>query len=319
MTKTVLVLNNPSSISILFTPLRAQVDEIWIERGASEKLDRGISQALRVLNIGHDLPIRNMDTKNLFSAGRKRLGKVVTYRRIAAEIDSICRHTGVTEIVCSTTSAFRLARVPRLHVVDHGAGDYLRTRRQTRAERLKYAWLYSGPALRTFSYYAFLPLSGRVHLPLERTLIHERVSRLEHPFAPGRVSVILLVYPLIPLDEQLHRLHLAMAGTPYEVYLKGHHFDPQQFPKRGKSDGDLPALRKLPESLDVLPAEFLIWGFDAELRLGAFESTALWNIGADVADRVIPLAQRDEILALPGPYGSGLASLESDLGYSPFR
>lgn len=318
MARTVLVLNNPSSISILFTALRARVDELWIERGASDKLDRGIGRALAALGIDRELPLRHVDTLNLFVAGRQRHGKVRRYRQIAAEIDGICRGAGVNEVICSTTSAFRLARVPRLHVVDHGAGDYLRTPARTRVERLKYAWLYSGPAWRAFRYYAFPPLSGRNHLPLECALIRERVSGLAHPFAPDRVSVILLVYPNIPLDDQLHRLHDAMAGTLHDVYLKGHHFDPQELSAGGRAGADRPAPRMLPESLAALPAEFLVWGFDLPLRLAAFESTALWNIGASAPNRVVPLAQRDEILALPGPYASGLAALETNLGYSPY-
>lgn len=318
MAKSVLVLNNPSSISILFSDLSARVDEVWIERGATEKLDRGIGRAMRVLGIDRELPICEKNTRNLFSAGRQSRGKVGSYRSIAAEIDDRCRSEGVTELICSSTSAFRLARVPRLHVVDHGTGDYLRDPTQTFLERLKYAWLYSGPAWRAFRYYAFLPLSGRIHLPLNADQIRDRIGGLNHPFARDHVSVILLIHPKRTLEDQLRRLHNTMGSTPYDVYLKGHHFDSRDISLEDQTNAGRPMPRILPAHLEVLPAEFLVWGFDAPLRLAAFESTALWNIGASAPDRIISLAQRSEIIALREPYTSGLATLEADLGYSPF-
>ena len=319
MAKSVLVVNNPASVLLLFTALLARADEIWIERGASDKLDRGLHRALTALRIDGARPVRNIDTTNLFVAGRQKGGKIRSYRQIAAEIDAICRAEGVTEVICSTTSAFRMARVPRLHVVDHGTGDYVRTRSQTLIERMKYAWLYSGPSLRRFRYYAFLPLTGRTHLPLDQAMIRERVAGLAHPFAPDRPSVVLLVYPTRSLDDQLRWLHEKMGTTPYDVYLKGHHFDPQALSPGTDAAGGRPVPRMLPDELDVLPAEVLIWGFGANVRLAAFESTALWNIGTSAPDRVIALASRDTILGLPGPYATGLAALEADLGYSPFR
>lgn len=319
MAETVLVLNNPSSISILFTALREQVEEIWIERGASDKLDRGIGRALSVLGLDRTLPVRHVDTLNLFTAGRQRRGKVRRYREIASEIDGICRAAGVSELICSTTSAFRLARVPRLHVVDHGTGDYLRPPVRTLTERMKYAWLYSGPAVREFRYYAFLPLPGRVHLPLDRELLRRSLAEIAHPFAQDRASVLLLVYPPYPLTEQLRRLHEAMHDTPHDVYLKGHHFDPRENFGDDFADAYRPPPRSLPEVLDVLPVEFLVWGFDVPIRLAAIESTALWNIGAVEPNRVVPITPRQEILGASKLWRDGLSWLEGALNYSPFR
>lgn len=317
MVDTVLVLNNPASVLILFTTLAKDVDEIWIETGASAQLDRRIERALSVLQIERDLPVRHIRVENLFTAGGERKGKVRRYREIAGQVSAVCKAERVKTLICSTTSSFRLADVDMLRVVDHGTGDYLRPPIKMRIERLKYALIYAPPGRRSFAYYAFVSLPGRTHLHLDRALIRDRLAGLDHPFDRDRISVLLLVHPFIPIEDQLRRLAAKMDGTPYDLYLKGHHFDPQTYATTAQDDIRLPAPKALPDDLDALPAELLLLGFEAPTRLASFESTALWHIGVSAPSRVLFISRRSEILDLALPWRSGLGWLENALGYAP--
>ncbi|WPZ23587.1 hypothetical protein T7987_17085 (plasmid) [Sulfitobacter faviae] len=319
MPDTVLVLNNPASVLILFTSLLEQIDELWIEKGASANLDRMIERALDVLRFDRELPVRHIDVQNLFAAGQQRRGKVQRYRGIAQQVDALCDAAKVKTLICSSTSSFRLAHVEKLRIVDHGTGDYLRTPWQTRIERLKYALLYSRPSQRSFEHFSFIPLSGRTHLPLKTELIRECVAGLNHPFRDDRLSVILLVHPTFALKDQLQRVADAMGNESYDLYLKGHHFDTNDKAPDGTGDSAGPNVQPLSDTLGALPAEILVLGLNAPLRLAAIESTALWNIGINDPARVRAIARREEILGLPGPWRTGLTWLENALGYSPFR